>query len=163
MKKSDWINIIGKKRVYSKNFDGDEVIKWEVLNLHEKQDIVLRFISKNSDNRQGIFIGFLGCEGTIDIEVEEKKDFYKGGDFWEDVLPKELKLTCKSNDGLLSIYNIYERKDEKPKINGLKTRYSQMDFQGMKVEQNGRVYRYYCNHATKDSPFDALVFEIELL
>ena len=163
MKKSEYMKIIGKKRLYNNNLDEKEIIRWEVFYINGEQDIILRFISKNSLNRQGVFIGFIGCDGTIDIELEEKKDFYKSGDFWEDTMPKEMKIKCKSNEGFLSVYNIFEKITDSPKINGIKQKYSQMDFQGMKLEKNGNIYRYYCNHATKDSAFDALVFEIELL
>ncbi|MBO6119578.1 MAG: hypothetical protein J6P02_03865 [Lachnospiraceae bacterium] len=163
MKKSEWKNIIGKKRIYNHNIDNKDAIWEEVLKIEDEQEILLRFISKNSANRQGVFIGFTGCEGTIDIENVENKNYYRSADFWEDLFPQEVKILCKSKEGLLCIYHIYERNNEKPKINGIKTRYSAMPFQAMLLEKKDNIYRYYCNHATKDSPFDALVFEIELL
>ncbi len=61
----DWL---GKKRIININFkDNDtEIIKWEVLDIKSKQRIKVRFISTNSENRQGIRIAIDAGEGILE-------------------------------------------------------------------------------------------------
>ena len=54
---------------------------------------------------------------------------------------------------------MFEKKD----WTGRNNIYSQMDYSGMILEQNGNIYRYKCNNAELQDDFDKLVFEIELL
>ena len=46
----------GKKRIINRNFEDreEEIIRWEVLPVEKDQRIRVRFVSANSDNRQGI-------------------------------------------------------------------------------------------------------------
>lgn len=149
----DWI---GKKRTYNNEF-GDverEIIKWEVLSIQKKQLVKVRFISVNSDNRQGIRIAIDAGKGTLTTNGVSGRAF----ELWEDECPKEFEIECSSDEGYLSVYNIFERNEL-----GSMKKYSQMDYSGMILEQKGNIYRYRCNDAGRNTNFDKLVFEIELL
>ncbi|MBQ1591527.1 MAG: hypothetical protein II558_07885 [Treponema sp.] len=149
----DWL---GKRRTYNSNF-GDvekEIIKWEVLSIQKKQLVKVRFISVNSENRQGIRIAIDAGKGTLTINGVSGRAF----ELWEEDCPKEFEIECSSDEGYLSIYNIFERNEQ-----GLMRKYSQMDFSGMILEQSGNIYRYSCNDTGRNTNFDKLVFEIELL
>ena len=149
----DWL---GKKRTYNRNF-GDidkEIIKWEVLSVHNRQRIKVRFISSNSENRQGIRIAIDVGKGNLTINGELGTEFV----LWEDTCPKECEVECLSDEGYLSVYNVFERNEQ-----GIMRRNSQMAYSGMILEQKGNIYRYYCNDTGKKTDFDKLVFEIELL
>ncbi|MBQ1670171.1 MAG: hypothetical protein IKQ23_07675 [Treponema sp.] len=149
----DWL---GKRRTYNSNF-GDvekEIIKWEVLSIQKKQLVKVRFISVNSENRQGIRIAIDAGKGTLTINGVSGRAF----ELWEEDCPKEFEIECSSDEGYLSVYNIFERNEQ-----GLMRKYSQMDFSGMILEQSGNIYRYSCNDTGRNTNFDKLVFEIELL
>ena len=149
----DWL---GKRRTYNSNF-GDvekEIIKWEVLSIQKKQLVKVRFISVNSENRQGIRIAIDAGKGTLTINGVSGRAF----ELWEEDCPKEFEIECSSDEGYLSVYNIFERNEQ-----GLMRKYSQMDFSGMILEQSGNIYRYSCNDTGRNTNSDKLVFEIELL
>ena len=149
----DWL---GKKRTYNNEF-GDverEIIKWEVLSIQKKQLVKVRFISVNSDNRQGIRIAIDAGKGTLTTNGVSGRAF----ELWEDECPKEIEMECNSDEGYLSVYNIFARVE-----NGISQRNSQMAFSGMILEQKDNIYRYSCNDTGKNTNFDKLVFEIELL
>lgn len=153
---------LGKKRIYNPNFKelqfDRDVIMWEVLPIKNIQGVLLRFISANSSNRQGVRIAIDAGKGSVRIGKEVRK----GMDIWFDEFPKEIMLECESEEGFLSIYNIFERVGE-----WAPGRHSQMPFSGMLcealLEKNNNVYRYHCNDMGRKTSFDSLVFEIELL
>ena len=149
----DWL---GKKRIYNKNFVEveKEIIRWEVLSVSNKQYLKVRFISTNSENRQGIHIAIDVGKGMLITNGVTGKAF----DLWVDECPKEFEMECTSDEGYLSVYNIFERNEQ-----GIMRRNSQMAYSGMILEQKGNIYRYYCNDTGKNTDFDKLVFEIELL
>lgn len=150
----DWF---GKKRIYNVNFGDfdEEVIRWEILSVNKKQRIKVRFISVNSKNRQGIRLAIDAGNGMLTTNNVTGRRF----ELWEDECPREFEMQCESEEGYLSLYNIFEKMDWTGKMR----RYSQMDFSGMILKQSGNTYRYSCNNATLNSKFDELVFEIELL
>lgn len=149
----DWL---GNKRIYNKNFVEveKEIIRWEVLSVSNKQHLKVRFISANSENRQGIHIAIDVGNGMLITNGVTGKAF----DLWVDECPKEFEMECTSDEGYLSVYNIFERNEQ-----GIMRRNSQMAYSGMILEQKGNIYRYYCNDTGKNTDFDKLVFEIELL
>ena len=150
----DWF---GKKRIYNNNFADieKEIIRWEVLAINNKQHLKVRFICANSENRQGIRIAIDAGKGMLITNGVTGRSF----DLWKDECPKEFEIECISDEGLISIYNMFEKKD----WTGRNNIYSQMDYSGMILEQNGNIYRYKCNNAELQDDFDKLVFEIELL
>ena len=125
------------------------------MKIQPVQRIKVRFVSADSPNRQGIRIAIDAGEGELITNGVSCKAF----DLWEDNSPREFEIECHSEEGYLSIYNIFE----KLSWTGKPERYSLMDFSGMILEQNGNVYRYRCNDTGMDTDFNKLVFEIELL
>lgn len=147
----------GTKRLYNENFENYEckIILWEVLPIHSRQPLKVRFISSNSENRQGIRIAIDAGKGNLTLNGVSGREF----ELWEDECPREFEMECSSDEGYLSIYNIFEELN----WTGNRCRYSQMAYSGMILEQNGNIYRYKCNNAELQDDFDKLIFEIELL
>ena len=148
---------IGKKRIINKNFEeyDVEVIKWEILDIKGKQHIKVRFISVNSENRQGIRLAIDAGKGNLTLNGISGSSFV----LWEDECPKEFEIECDSDEGCLSVYNVFEELD----WTGKRNKFSQMEYSGMILEQTGNIYRYSCNNAERNQEFDKLVFEIELI
>lgn len=147
---------LGKKRLINSEFENseNEVILWEVLPIKKEQHIKVRFVSINSENRQGIRLAIDAGKGTLTTNGVTGRAF----ELWADECPEEFEVECCSEDGYLSIYNVFERNEQ-----GIMRRHSQMAFSGMILEQNVNTYRYNCNNARLNQTFDKLVFEIELL
>lgn len=148
---------LGKKRIYNNNFEDydTKIIRWEVLSIHNTQRLKVRFISVSSENRQGIRIAIDSGDGSLTTNGVTGRNF----ELWEDECPREFDIECRSDEGYLSVYNIFEELD----WTGMRRKCSQMDYSGMILEQFGNTYRYSCNNAELNSEFDKLVFEIELL
>ena len=147
-------NWLGKKRTYNRNFIDKEIIKWDVLDISSKQRLKVKFISVNSENRQGIRVAIDAGKGILTLNGVLGQEFY----LWEDECPQEFEIECDSDEGFLSVYNVFERNEH-----GIMRRHSQMDYSGMILERNGNIYRYKCNDTGKNTNFDKLIFEIELL
>ena len=146
----------GKKRVLNRLFvDCDvEVIRWEVLPVKKDQRIIVRCVSADPENRQGIRIAVDAGEGTLTANGVTASNFV----LWKDECPEEVEVECHSGEGYLSIYNVFEETTwAGPAIR------SQMDYSGMILEKSGNIYRYRCNNARLTQDFDKLVFEIELV
>ncbi len=148
---------LGKKRIINHHFENIDcnVIRWEVLSINPKQRLKVKFIGTRSEYRQGIRIAIDSGKGNLTINGVSGREFI----LWEDKCPKEFEIECISEEGLISLYNIFEKRD----WTGKNSIYSQMDFSGMIIEHIGNVYRYKCNNAELKDDFDKLVFEIELL
>lgn len=143
--------IIGRDILYNDNIESNKkIILWDVINIRNEQDIIIKFISSNSKDKQGIRIAVDVGNGYIEVMNEKSK----GIKLWKNLSPEEIHLKCFCEKGLISIYNIWD------KGRGVR---SQTDFAGMLVERNENRIIYRCNNGTLDSKFDELVFEIELL
>ena len=144
------------KRLYNENFKEsfNNVIRWEVLSVKTVNKIRVKFVESNSPNRQGIRIGIDVGEGYLKANGVCGKAF----DLWEDECPGEFDIESHSEEGYLSIYNIFERNEE-----GIMRRRSQMAYSGMILEQDGNTYRYKCNDTGFNTEFNKLIFEIELI
>ena len=149
-------NDFGKMRIINENFtlNNIDIILWEVLRIDKIQRIKIRFTKPNSSNRQGIRIGVDSSDGYMIINNIKAKSF----ELWEDTCPKEIEVECHSDEGYLSIYNIFERNEQ-----GIMRKHSQMAYSGMILERNENVYKYSCNDTGYSTSFDKLVFEVELL
>lgn len=146
----------GKKRIINTCFDNatTEIIKREVLPVNHEQHIKVRFLKADSENRQGIVAAIYASEGMLSVNGVTGRVF----ELWADECPPEFEIVCNSDEGFLSIYNIFEENS----WSGKRT-VSQMDFSGMILEQKGNVYKYSCNNARLNQDFDKLIFELELL
>ena len=144
--KPQWREIAGKKRLYNKAFpDRDDVILWDILPVRDGEKLKLDFESKNSEREQGLR---LACDTGITGDDWTGK----GVLLWYDHSPHEITFTCHTQDGFLSIYNIWDR-GKGPE--------SQKHSSGMLVEELPSGRRYRCNDIGFDTEFDKLVFRIE--
>lgn len=145
---------IGKERLYNTAFkDVGEVVLWEVLTIDKEQEFNLEFISTNSEYKQGIRLAIDVGEGYIEINNIKAKEMY----LWEDTSPKKVHVKCVSSEGKLSIYNVFDRGQERGGKRSL------TDFSGMITEEYENSIIYKCNDAGFESDFDKLIFKIELL
>lgn len=142
---------LGKEKIFNKSFEGrNDVIKWDVIEIKNEQLLEIRFISKNSKIRQGIRLAIDAGDGYIEINGISNK----GVELWEDTAPKEFICKCCSSEGLLSVYNIWDKG---------KGRQSQLLTSGMLVEEDGDTYTYQCNDYGYETNFDKLIFSIAKL
>ena len=147
-------NILGRERIYNKTFEklgNSAVVHWDVLPINKEQEICLQIISTNSMYRQGIRLAIGVGEGYIEINGVRSKEMY----VWEDTAPKNVHIKCVSEEGLLSIYNVFDL--------GKGGRRSLVDSSGMLVEQQNNRIVYKCNDAGFQTNFDKLIFQIVLL
>ena len=141
----------GEKRIYNDEFEGrDNVIMWDVLKIENEQTIKITFMSKHSKNRQGIRLGIDTGEGYVEVNEVKSKSI----ELWEDNAPREFLCKCVSSEGLLSVYNLWDKG---------KGRQSQLLTSGMIVEQKDNILIYHCNDYGYETNFDKLVFSIEKL
>ena len=153
MAKAKWKDLIGRERLYNtEDFNRDDVVLWDVLNVKPEQEIYLKFISTNSKHRQGVRIAVDVGEGYLEVNGVRAK----GMQLWEYNSPKVVKIKCVTDSGLLSVYNIYERRSDG-------TVMSQMYKCGMLIEEQGNKRIYRCSENSDEGNFDRLVFQIELL
>jgi hypothetical protein len=139
---------IGKERIYNKSFENrQDVIKWDVQNIVDEQILKITFISKNSPKRQGIRL-------ATDRGIEINGEVHPAVLLWEDTAPKELICKCLTNDGFLSIYNVWDK--------GKGTE-SQSHTSGMLLVGEDDVLTYHCNDIGFETNFDRLVFSIRKL
>lgn len=144
--------VIGKERIYSRFFENrKDIVRWDVLSVKKEQEIEFKFISTSSKFRQGVRIAVDYGKGEFEVNDMRLREFY----LWNDTAPEIVKIKCLSQEGLISIYNVWETERKKTE--------EQMDFSGMLVERNGNKITYRCNNGLLDTNFDELVFEIELL
>ena len=139
---------IGKKRIYNSAFAGtgrNDVVKWDIFPVENAEWIKVVFESYSSPWRQGVWL-------RTDDRIIVNGVSCKSVELWSDTAPQEVICQCFTSDGMLSVYNIWDRG------NG---RESQSWTSGMLVEQfrNGRRYR--CNDIGFDTNFDKIVFRVE--
>lgn len=145
---------IGRKRIYNTVFeDVPDVVHWEVLDIKQEQEFYLEFISTNSKYRQGIRLAVDVGDGYIEINNLQSKEMC----LWEDTAPQRVHVKCKSEEGLISVYNVFDLGENQGGIR------SQTDSCGMLVERKGNIIMYKCNDAGFKSNFDKLIFIIELI
>jgi hypothetical protein len=103
---TDWKSMVGRQRIYSKEFeDRDDVVLWDVLEIASLQTLKITFISKNSPHRQGVRVAIDAGQGEIVVNDQRAK----GIELWYDTAPRETLLTCMTTDGLVSVYNIWDK------------------------------------------------------
>lgn len=142
---------IGRTRIISNAFKGrDNIIVWDVLQIKNEQDIRVTFISAKSNFKQGIRVAIDVGEGYIEVDGQKSK----GMKLWQDTATCIDELKCFSSEGLVSVYNIWDRGQGSE---------SQAFTSGMLVEEEGNKRIYNCNDFGYETNFDKLVFTIELL
>lgn len=139
---------VGEKRLYNKNFkEIQNVVLWDVFPVTDGETLQLTFESKNSEWLQGVR---LACDQGIEIEGKS----YKGIRLWYEDSPTQIKFKCHTKNGLLSVYNIWDRGGGPD--SGAAT-------SGMLVEDIASGRRYKCNDIGFEPAFDKLIFRIERL
>ena len=85
---------IGRKRIYNTIFENyKNVVRWEVLNIKNQQEFILKFVSTNSKYRQGIRLAIDVGEGYIETNDIRSKEMY----LWEDTVPQQqIHVNCVS-------------------------------------------------------------------
>jgi len=143
-------SVIGQTRQYSKDFkDRDDVISWDVLTIEKEQLLKVVFLEKNSPYFQGVRLAIDVGNGVLEINGEESKAMY----LWYHTAPREIIVKCKSEEGLISVYNIFQTRHFPE---------SQMYGSGMLIEQNGMKTIYRCHDVSMENvSFDKIVFSIE--
>ena len=141
----------GKKRIYNKNFEGiDNVVHWDVLNVKCEQEFYLDFVSTNSEHKQGVRLAVDVGDGYIEIGEYRAKGIF----IWEDSFEGRIRIKCYSPEGLLSVYNVFERNGKRMTL---------ADSCGMLIETTDSKTLYKCNDYGFKTTFDKLIFQIELL
>lgn len=147
---SKWKETIGKERIYNVNYPNTNVVHWDVLKIKSEQRIRLEFISANSPYRQGVRLAVDAGEGYIEINSVNCGNAVQ---LWQDTCPQSIDIKCISNNGFLSVYNLFD--------DGVVR--SQMDSCGMLVDTIENRLVYHCNDEGFESDFDKLIFKIHLL
>jgi hypothetical protein len=122
-----------------------DVVKIDVLPVKDGEILRLVFEGKNSPWRQGVWM-------KTDESVVVNKLRCPSVQLWADTAPQVIMVECRTKDGLLHVYNIWD--------NGQGSR-SLSWSSGMLVEElpNGR--RYHCNDVGFETDFTKLIFRIE--
>jgi hypothetical protein len=142
---------IGRVKTFCKAFEGrTDIVRWDVQQIKQEQILKVEFIGKNSPFRQGVRIAIDAGDGLIEVNGQESKAIQ----LWEDTAPKVVMLKCKSKEGLLSIYNIWDEG---------RGRQSLAHTSGMILEDVGNKTIYRCNDFGYDTNFGKLIFSIEKL
>jgi hypothetical protein len=138
----------GKGTVYNDAFKGygyREVVLWDIFSIQDGENLKISFESVSSPWRQGVWM-------KTDTGITVNAIFCPSVVLWADAVPGEIPFQCRSKDGCLSIYNIWD--------SGHGTR-SQSHSSGMLVEEIAQGFRYRCNDIGFDTKFHKLVFRIE--
>jgi len=146
---------LGKEKIYNDNFlkkGLDNIVRWDVLKINTKQEFYLEIISTNSNYKQGVRLAIDSGNGYVEINGIQAKEMH----LWEDTVPKRIHVKCFSEEGVLSVYNVFDMGKERGGIR------SQMDSCGMIIGKKDNKLFYYCNDAGFNSDFDKLVFSIEM-
>ena len=139
---------IGRKRIYNSAFvekGRKDVVKWDIFNIKNAEQIKIVFESYYSQWRQGVWL-------CTDTKIIINEISCKSVELWINTAPKEVACQCFTSDGMLSVYNIWDRNNGKE---------SQTWSSGMLVEELDNGRRYRCNDIGFDTNFDKIVFRIE--
>lgn len=135
---------IASKCFLEKGIEG--VVLWDVVSLQKENKIQVKFENKNSNWDQGILLmSNMGFKINNEIHLEPIEIWYSDKNKYE--------LTCYSDNGLLHIYNIWNRG---------RGRESQSWTSGMRIIQEGNIRRYKCNDIGFTEEFNKLIFSITI-
>jgi hypothetical protein len=120
-------------------------LKWDVIELAPNSELTITF-KQVLERRQGIWMATKG--GFV-----SGGNFYEQVNIWADAVPPEVRLTCRAEDGLLQLYNIWDPGSG---------RRSQMLKTGMIKTAIPGGFRYGCNDTGPDINFERFVFELRI-
>jgi hypothetical protein len=123
----------------------DEVVKIDVFPIKDGELIKLKFEGKTSPWRQGVWV-------RTDRGVVINHQLCVSAQLWNDTADKEILIECRTENGRLHLYNIWDRGRGSE---------SQSWSSGMLIQEltNGRRYR--CNDIGFETDFSKLVFTVE--
>mgnify|MGYP001393686477 CR=1 FL=1 len=137
-----------KSPIFSKAFKEkgiENVVKWDVFPVSSGEILRLTFESSSGEAKQGVWL-------KSDKGIRLNSEVYKSVELWIDTAPKEVTFECITDDGLLSLYNIWDSGRGKE---------SQAWSSGMLIEELPKGRRYKCNDLGFETSFQKLVFRIE--
>ena len=123
----------------------ENVVKIDVLPVHDGELLKVVFEEQKSPWRQGVFL-------KTDTFVVVNKQQCPSVQVWQDSAPENVLIECHTKDGILHLYNVWDRG---------KGRESQLWSSGMIVEELPDGRRYRCNDIGFNTNFDKLVFRVE--
>jgi hypothetical protein len=125
----------------------DGVVLWDVIEVNKKNKIQIKFQSENSEWDQGVLLmSNLGFDINDELLTNPIEIWFNDKNVFE--------LTCYSDNGLLHVYNIWNRG---------KGRESQSWTSGMIISQIGNIRLYQCNDIGYGEKFDKMIFSITIL
>ena len=131
------------------------VLKWEVLTLDPDELLIVKILSTNSENIQGIRLS-VEKDALMNIGIESVRTYW----IWENNgINREYVFRTNKRTNV-SIYNVCRTpsSDMLPYGEVL----SQMDYSGMIAEnKDNNTLVYHCNDLLYSHDFDSLVFEIK--
>ena len=137
-------------RVMSKAFKErgrDDVVKMDVFAVGDGDLLKLTFEMVSSPWRQGVW---LKTDKGVTINGED----CISARIWHDTAGAQVFIKCRSGDGRLHLYNIWDR-GKGPE--------SQAWSSGMVTEEISYGRRYRCNDIGFDCDFSKLVFTVEVV
>ena len=143
---------LGTSRIYNKAFaerGRADVVMWDVMRIDPNQVIKVMFEGGTSPWRQGVWL-------KTDRGLLVNDQFAPSMEVWVDSAPPEVVAHCMTEDGNLSVCNIWDSGRGRG-------RESQAHSSGMLVEDLPDGRRYRCNDIGFDTNFDKLVFRIQKL
>lgn len=122
----------------------DDVVLWDVVPIHDGEFLEIHFEEVNPLRRQGIWL-------RSDRGLRSNGISAPAMNIWSDNSPTPVRVECSTADGLLQLYNIWERDGK---------RGSQSDSSGMQIETGSNWRRYRCNDFGFRRGFRSVVFRI---
>lgn len=123
----------------------DGVVKIDVFPIQDGDVLELVIESVNSTWRQGVW---LRSDNGMLINGQQ----CPSATIWQDTAPDRVRMQCKTKDGCLHIYNVWDRGMGKDALAWSS---------GMLVEELANGRRYRCNDIGFETLFNKLVFRIE--
>ena len=135
-------------------YQGKTLLMVDDIKVEENFQAELELISVNSSLRQGIC---MDTKGELDSgcgETGERFVFWQ--ELWTKLGQKSLKIKGKSKNGVVELYNCWERESGS-------TDYWMDNGAMIKKMVGANEYIYYCNDGEFDDDFDDLVFRLKIL
>jgi len=136
---------VGQKRLLNPVFEDKDVVLWDVMPIEDGETILVTFESINSEWQQGVE---LMCDKGVEVAGEKGRSVL----LWYETAPRPAEVTCRTKNGLLSIYNTW---DEGRGPDSL------AHTSGMLVEELPSGRRYRCHDFGFEPQFDKVVFRVE--
>jgi hypothetical protein len=142
-------------------YNGKHLVRFDRFLVKNGDILIASIENTNNNHRQGFVIDVTGyCE--MDGEIFKKGKGLRVT-FWQDTMPKEVKLKVFTKKDSVVVYNIWESTTSYLAY-GMERESKRTDYflngAAMFVEEieNGR--RYYCNDGEPDEDFDDIIFTV---